>query len=120
MNTQGLLQRALGALVMGLALAVTSGCGYMQKQGFEAAASEPVNYREKDGRIDLDSICAEQGDNEKGFKRCAREADIWLEQQCNSYRGLYQSSDMGTAERYRREYHKFCDAAAGWDAADAE
>ena len=75
-----------------------------------------MNYKEKNGKIDLDSICAEQADNEKAYRRCSREADIWLEQQCNSYRGLFQSSDMGTAERYRREYHKFCDAAAAWEA----
>lgn len=117
MNIRGYMKLLAMAALGGLVL-LSSGCSYLRGQGFEAASSEPVNYREKNGKIDLDSICSEQSGDQKSSNRCKREADIWLEQQCNSYRGLYQSSEQSTAERYRHEYLKFCDASEAWNAED--
>ena len=112
MKTRGqVLTAALLALLV-------SGCSWMASQGFESGSHGPVSYSEKNGKIDLDSVCQSQNEDGGDFSRCVRQADGWFEQQCNSYRGLYQSSEPNTAQRYRHEYLKFCDASEGWNADD--
>lgn len=106
-------QRAAAMMVSLLMLGV-SACSYMEYQGVQGSKAQPVSYSETNGKIDIDSICAEQRDHHKAFYSCAVNADVWLDHQCNSYRGLYMSSDTGTAQRYRQEYYKFCDASSAW------
>lgn len=115
MDIRGQIFKPLLCMALGLLALSTAGCSYLESHGMRSSTAHPVSYREKGGKIDLDSVCVEQSEDEGDFHRCATEADEWFEHQCNSYRGLYQSSDPGTSERYRHEYHKFCDAAAAWE-----
>lgn len=99
----------LATLLLGLA-----GCGHLGLQ--DAQDSRAPSYSEKNGKIVLDSMCAEHKADSKAYSSCAAKADKWLDGQCQKYRGLFTSSDSGTAQRYRHEYYKFCDAAEAWQA----
>jgi hypothetical protein len=99
----------VAALFMGLAA-----CSHVGYQGGQA--SQAPSYSEKNGKIVLDSICADHKAGSRAYRGCAAKADQWLDGQCQKYRGLFTSSDSGTAQRYRHEYYKFCDAAEAWQA----
>jgi hypothetical protein len=99
---------AVGVVVAGLL-----GCSHVGLQGTQ---SQAPSYSEKNGKIVIDSICADHKAGSKAQQQCALKADNWLDAQCEKYRDLFTSSDTGTAQRYRHEYYKFCDAAAAWQA----
>lgn len=102
---------ATAALFMGL-----SACAKLNYDSISDSKSKAPSYSEANGKIVLSSICAEHEAGSKSYNQCATQADNWLDDQCDDYRRLFTSSDGNTAQRYRHEYYKFCDAAEAWQA----